>query len=393
MRWALPIGRVFGIGLRLHFTFLLLVGFIGYQGFLALGASGAGWAVALVLAVFACVVLHELGHSVVAQRLGVEVRSITLLPIGGVAALRSIPENPWHEMAITVAGPLMNLLIAGILLPVTGWPREFLWVHYPDNLMALLRTLVGVNLGLFVFNFIPAFPMDGGRMLRALLALWMSYRRATVVAATTGQMLAVLFIVAGLKFSVMWIMLGAFIFLAAEGEEKTVKMRSVLREVEVADVMTREVVTVTPQTPVRDVLAAMYRTGQDDFPVMDGDRLVGLVTRPTVIQTVNERGEHVAVAEIMDPDPPVLSPHNNVAWVHEQVMSEHYQGFPVLENGRLVGLLTPDNISRYLLLQESLKGWRPARATTPTPPRVSATAPPVANPPPPPKSAPPAVPS
>lgn len=393
MRWSLPLGRVFGIALRLHFTFLLLVAFIGYQGFLARGVSGAGWAVGLVLAVFACVVLHELGHSVVAQRLGVEVRSITLLPIGGVAALRSIPENPWHEMAITVAGPLMNLVVAGVLLPVTGWPREFLWVHYPDDLPGLLRTLVGVNLGLFVFNFIPAFPMDGGRMLRALLAMWMSYRRATVVAATTGQALAVLFIVAGLKFSVMWIVLGAFIFLAAEGEEKTVKMRSVLREVEVADVMTREVVTVTPQTPIRDVLAAMYRTGQDDFPVMEGERLVGLVTRPVVIQTVNQRGEAVPVAEIMDPDPPVLSPRNNVAWVHEQVMSEHYQGFPVLENGRLVGLLTPDNISRYLLLQESLKGWRPARATTPTPPPATAVVPPVATPPPPPKSAPPTVPS
>ena len=259
MRWSLPLGRLFGIVLRVHVTFLLLVAFIGYQGYLVAGGRGAGWAVALVCAVFTCIVIHELGHSLVAQQLGVEVRSITLLPIGGVAALRTIPENPWHEIAITVAGPLMNLIIACVLLPFTGLPREFLLVHYPHNFAGLLNTLVGVNLGLFAFNFIPAFPMDGGRLLRAVLALFVTYRRATVVAATVGQGLAIVFILAGLKFSVMWVVLGAFIFFAAEGEEKAVKMRSLLREVEVADVMARDFVTLTPGSPLRDALAVMYR--------------------------------------------------------------------------------------------------------------------------------------
>ncbi len=390
MRWSVPLGRIFGIALRLHVTFLLLVAFIGYQGYLVAGGRGAGWAVALVCSVFACIVIHELGHSVVAQRLGVEVRSITLLPIGGVAALRTIPENPWHEIAITLAGPMMNLIIACLLLPFTGWPTEFLLVHYPHDLAGLLKTLVGVNLGLFGFNFIPAFPMDGGRLLRAVLALFVSYRRATVVAATVGQGLAILFIVAGLKFSAMWIILGAFIFLAAEGEEKAVKMRSLLRDIEVADVMTREFVTLTPQAPLREALTAMYRTGQDDFPVQEGDRLAGWLTRQAVIDAINSHGEDTPVAAVMDADPPVLSPRNKVSWVHEQMMADHYQGFPVMENGRLVGLLGPDNISRYLLLQESLKPKRPARAPTPTPPPVIAAVPPTAAPPPPATTLPPA---
>ncbi len=390
MRWSVPVGRIFGIALRLHVTFLLLVAFIGYQGYLVAGGSGAGWAVALVCSVFACIVIHELGHSVVAQQLGVEVRSITLPPIGWVAALRTIPENPWHEIAITVAGPLMNLIIACVLLPFTGLPTEFLVVSYPHDMAGLLKTLVGVNLGLFAFNFIPAFPMDGGRLLRATLALFVSYRRATVVAAPVGQGLALLFIVAGLKFSAMWIILGAFIFLAAEGEEKAVKMRSLLREIEVADVMTRDFVTLAPHDPLRAALAAMYRTGQDDFPVRDGERLAGLLTRQAIIDAINTQGEDAPVAAAMDADPPVVSPRNKVSWVHEQMMAEHYQGFPVMEDGRLVGVLGPDNISRYLLLQESLKAKRRGRAPSPAPPPVIAAVPPTATPPPRAESVPPA---
>jgi len=161
MKWSLPIGRVFGISLRLHVTFLIFLAFIAYAGFMDLGLSGAGWAVAMFCSVFACIALHELGHSVVAQELGVQVKSITLLPIGGVAALRSIPENPWHEIAITVAGPMVNVAIACVLIPFTGLPSHWLIVDIPRSLHGLLLCLTQVNITLFAFNCIPAFPMEG----------------------------------------------------------------------------------------------------------------------------------------------------------------------------------------------------------------------------------------
>ena len=140
---------------------------------------------------------------------------------------------------------------------------------------------------------------------------------------------------------------------------------------------------------LRDALAVMYRTGQDDFPVVEQDRLVGLLTRQSVIDAIREGGEEIRVAEVMDTDPPVLSPRNKVSWVHEQMMAEHYQGFPVLEDGRLVGLFGPDHISRYLLLQESLRARRRGRAPSPRPPAVIAAVPPTATPPPPAESVPP----
>src|SRR5271169_3696156 len=142
MRWSVPIGRVSGITVRLHVTFLMFLVYIGYVGFQDEGLAGAGWAVAMFSSIFACIALHELGHSVVAQQLGVMVKSITLYPIGGVAALRSIPENPWHEIAITLAGPMVNAAIACVLLPFTGLPSHFLLVAMPQNLPGLLLSLV-----------------------------------------------------------------------------------------------------------------------------------------------------------------------------------------------------------------------------------------------------------
>src|SRR2546426_851015 len=143
MRWSLPLGRGFGVALRLRITFLLLLGWVGYEAFVAGGPSAAKWELLRVCLIFLCIILHELGHSVVAQRLGVEVKSITLLPIGGVAALRNIPENPWHEIAITVAGPMVNAAIAAVLLPIAGLPAMQDFVHIPQDFGGLLRALTG----------------------------------------------------------------------------------------------------------------------------------------------------------------------------------------------------------------------------------------------------------
>jgi Zn-dependent protease/predicted transcriptional regulator len=399
MRWSIPIGRVFGITLRLHVTFLLFLAFIGYGGFQDEGLAGAGWAVAMFVSIFACIALHELGHSVVAQQLGVQVKSITLLPIGGVAALRSIPENPWHEIAITVAGPMVNAAIACALIPLTGLPSHWFIVSMPRDVHGLLLSLAQANITLFLFNFIPAFPMDGGRLLRAILALALPYRRATAIAATVGQGLAILFILVGFKFSFWLVIIGAFIFMGAEGEERIVSMRSVLRDLDVEDVMNRDFAVLSPADPVAHGIELIYQTGQDDFPVIEDGQLVGIVTRPALVEAMNARGPDAPVREIVDSDVAVVSPREKVVHVYEEIINGETNSVAVQDAGRLVGVLSPENISRYLLVQSSIKSPRRRRAPaapprlaisqTPAPPPVISAVPPIVAPRPPEESVPP----
>jgi Zn-dependent protease/predicted transcriptional regulator len=388
VKWSLPIGRVFGISLRLHITFLMFLAFIAYGGFVDAGLDGAGWAVAMFCSIFACIALHELGHSVVAQQLGVQVKSITLLPIGGVAALRSIPENPWHEIAITVAGPMVNAAIACALIPFTGTPSQWLIVAMPQNLHGLLLSLTQANLTLFVFNFIPAFPMDGGRLLRAVLALVLPYRQATTIAAMVGQGLAILFVVVGLKFSFWLVLIGAFIFLGAEGEERVVRMRSVLRDLNVEDVMNRGVAILSPTNPVSRGVELIYQSGQDDFPVIDQGQLVGVVTRSDLVESMNAQGANTPVMSIMETDITLASPREKLAQACEGIINgTNTTAVVVVEDGRLVGMVSPENINRYLLLQSSLKSPRRRRARgvpprlatsqTPAPPPVISGVPPI----------------
>jgi Zn-dependent protease/CBS domain-containing protein len=391
MKWSLPIGRVSGISLRLHVTFLMFLAFIAYAGFMDVGLSGAGWAVAMFCSVFACIALHELGHSVVAQQLGVQVRSITLLPIGGVAALRNFPENPWHEIAITVAGPMVNAAIACVLIPFTGTPSHWLIVAMPQDVHGLLLSLTQANITLFVFNFIPAFPMDGGRLLRAVLALALPYRQATTIAAMVGQGLAILFVVAGLKFSFWLVLIGVFIFLGAEGEERFVRMRSVLRNLNVEDVMSREVAMLSPSDPVSRGIELIYQTGQDDFPVLEQGRLVGIVARSGLIEAMNAHGANTPVMAIMNANVTLASPWEKLMSACEEIISgTTTNAVVVVDDGRLVGMVSPENINRYLSVQSNIKSPRRRRATgvppslvtsqTPAPPPVISGVPPIVAP-------------
>ena len=381
MRWSFPIGRVSGITLRLHVTFLL---FLGWVAFSADSAVLAKWELLRVCLIFSCIALHELGHSLVAQQLGVEVRSITLLPIGGVAALRRLPENSWHEIAITVAGPLVNAVIAAGLLPIAGWPSLTDLVTIPHDTGSLVRALAGTNIVLVVFNLIPAFPMDGGRLLRAVLGLVCSYRRATTVAAFVGQGLAILFMVFGWRHEA-WVLLliGVFIFFGADGEDKLVRTRSLLADYEVGDLMRREFVTLAPTDTVACGLQKVYQAGQDAFPVLAAGQLLGMVDRPALLSAVNKLGPQAMVGTVMDGRFLVVQPRDRVALVQDEIMSDGWGSVPVVDRGRLVGLLLPDNISRFQMVQAGVKAKRRSAVAwrTPTPPPVIGAVPPIADPP------------
>ena len=397
MKWSVPIGRVNGISLRLHVTFLIFLVFIAYSGLVEAGFNGAYWAVVMFSSIFGCIILHELGHSLVAQQLGVQVKSITLLPIGGVAALRSIPENPWHEIAITVAGPMVNAAIGCILIPFTGIPSHWLIVGIPENLHELLECLVQANVTLFLFNLIPAFPMDGGRLLRAVLALALPYARATTAAAMVGQGLAILFVVAGLKFSFWLVLIGAFIFFGAEGEERVVRMRGALRNLRVADVMNRDVVILSPTDPLSRGVELLYQTGQDDFPVVDA-HLVGLVTRSALVEAMNTHPPDTPIANILDTDVIISSPEARLLQACDGIINgTNPKSVVVVDDGQLAGMVSAENINRYLGVWSNVRSSRrrrrseqsrppqavpPRLATwqTPTPPPVISGAPPIASP-------------
>jgi Zn-dependent protease len=227
MRSSLKVASIFGIEVRIHLTFLLFLVWIWFSYYQVAGFTGAVQGVLFILALFACVLLHEFGHALAARGFGIETPDITLLPIGGVARLSRIPEKPWQELVVAIAGPLVNVVIAGVLIFVIHTSATLEQLEYLENpRIELLAKLASVNVMLVLFNLIPAFPMDGGRVLRALLAMAMPYARATQIAAWIGQGLAVVFGILGffgipflgISANPFLIFIAFFIFVGAQQE-------------------------------------------------------------------------------------------------------------------------------------------------------------------------------
>ena len=193
MRWSIKIARIAGIDVRIHITFLLFLAWIGFTYYQVGGSAAAIDGVLFILALFGCVLLHEFGHALAARGFGIRTPDITLLPIGGVARIQRMPDRPWQELVVAIAGPLVNVVIAAVLIFVMGRRAEFQYLeHLEQPGVEMLAKLASVNISLVLFNLIPAFPMDGGRALRALLSFWMDRITATMVAARLGQFLAII---------------------------------------------------------------------------------------------------------------------------------------------------------------------------------------------------------
>ena len=369
VKWSLLICRVAGIRIQIHVTFGLLLVWFWLGGYQDARWNGVVWATIFLAAIFLCVVLHELGHSLVAQRFGITVRDITLLPIGGVASLSSIPEKPQQELAITVAGPLVNVVIFSLLYLVgTYVPMEipFSWfgsqlTHFPLDIAELWAVMLYVNLVMVVFNLLPAFPMDGGRILRASLVHWLGYVRATNVAATCGQIIASLFLFGSFSLllagenSFIWLgVIGAVIFIAAGSERRMVTIRHALRDATVADAMSRDFGSLAPADTIGHCLEKSIRGGQEDFPVLDEGELIGLLDRDTLRAALRETGPDTPVGKVMRRRFPALTPEASLMDVHTTMFSADWKSLPVRSNGALVGWLSRENIGRFFAVQEVL---------------------------------------
>src|SRR5437016_1682511 len=306
MKWSWKFGTVAGIDLYVHATFFLLIAWVGITYWLAGGSAAALSGIAFILALFACVVLHELGHALTARRYGIRTRDITLLPIGGVSRLERIPDDPRQEVWVSLAGPAVNVVIAAVLyawllLSQTSRPLSVLTMARGPFLERLLL----VNVSLAVFNLLPAFPMDGGRVLRALLAMRMDYVRATQVSAHVGQAMALVFGLLGLFTNPFLVFIALFVWIGAAQEASMVQMRTALSGIPVSRAMLTDFHTVAPDDTAKRVLELILAGSQQDFPVLDGGqgsqggRLSGVLLRSDVLKALAQRASDWRVRDIM----------------------------------------------------------------------------------------------
>lgn len=359
---GIPLFKVRGIQIRMHITFPLILAWGAIQfGLLAgRGLSGAAFGVVVTAILFAIVVLHELGHSVAAQSFGVPVRQIVLLPIGGVAQLGRIPEKPSQELVIAIAGPLVNFLLAGAMLVVglvAGAElglrnlRLLMFEFGRASLTAVFSYVFVSNLLLGLFNLLPAFPMDGGRILRALLATRMSYPRATSTAVTIGRGIAWLMGLWGfLGGGVFLVLIAVFIYVGAGQEGQMVQVRSVLRGLTVGQAYSRQVQSLTPASTLREAVELTRSTLQSEFPILQNGRLLGLLTHPQLIEGLNQGASEATVDRYMRTDVREISPGDSLYLAQSLLTELRVDALPVVEDGHFVGLVTSRDVSEVYRL-------------------------------------------
>ncbi|RWF79845.1 MAG: CBS domain-containing protein [Mesorhizobium sp.] len=357
MSWSLNLGTIAGTTVRVHFTFLLLLVWIWLTHY-RIGGTPAAWeGVAFIIAVFACVVLHEFGHIAAARYFGIGTPDITLFPIGGVARLERMPEEPGQEFVIAVAGPLVNVAIAALIFALLGGSAGVeQMAGIEDPRMNFLARLAGVNVFLVLFNMIPAFPMDGGRILRAALAARLSWSRATQIAATIGQGLAFVFGFVGLFYNPLLIFIGIFVYLAAAAEAQNAQIREVATSVLVGDVMITEFARLERSATLDEAIEMLLATTQHDFPVTDtAGHLKGLVTRNDMIRTLKEKGPAEPVASAMRSDIPKIHYRKSLEESLRLMQQADVPAVAVVDSSdRLVGLMTHETIGEMLMVRSAV---------------------------------------
>lgn len=350
MKWSFKIGSIMGIPVKIHLTFLLLLVLIYFAGTAVIGTGGLDGVIFVVL-VFASVVFHELSHALVARHYGIDVVDITLLPIGGVARMAKPPERPKEEIFIAIAGPAASFVLAFALWFALDIFGDGVTVSDFSVKGSLLAQLTAVNVVLAVFNLLPAFPMDGGRILRGVLALKMSQYRATHIAVGVGQVLAIVLFFLGLwTLNPFMILIALFVYIGAETEERQVGIMISLGGATARHAMSTDIEVLRPTATVADAAELSCRGFQADFPVMDGSRLVGLVTRETIVEALHRQGPAVTVQEVMVRDFPVAGEQSSLIDVLQKIQETGYKAVPILRGADLKGIITLEQIGRYNML-------------------------------------------
>ncbi len=357
MKWSWKLGTFAGIDVFMHATFLLIIGWVGFSYWQQTGTlAGTLEGILFTLLLFGCVVLHEYGHALTARRYGIKTRDITLYPIGGVARLERMPDKPIQELWVSLAGPAVNVFIAAIL---------FAWLIFSNALQPLanlsltggsfIQRLLLVNVTLVLFNLIPAFPMDGGRVLRASLALRMEYTRATQIAASIGQGMALIFGFIGLFTNPFLLFIAFFVWIGAGQEASMVQMKTALGGIPVGQVTITDYQSLAPQETLSRAVELILAGSQTDFPVVENDKVIGVLTRKEILAALSQQDRGVPIAAIMDRDFQVAETNEMLELAFARLQTCGCHTMPVTENGRLVGLLTADNVGEFLMIQSVMR--------------------------------------
>jgi Zn-dependent protease len=353
VRWSLKIARLGGTSLYLHLTFFLLIALVAFAGWQQGGPEAAVDGVVFVLLVFLCVVLHEYGHVAAAAYYGIRTPSITLLPIGGLASLERMPDRPGQELVVAIAGPLVNVVIVAILLLVLDARFDLSQIGALERAqMSLAGRLAAINVLLVLFNLIPAFPLDGGRVLRALLAMRLDRARATRLAARIGQAFAVVFAIVGLFNYPLLLLIAVFLFFAAEAEAGQEEMRASFSGYRARDAMITRYESLLPDATAEDAGRLLLQTTQQEFPVVaPGGRLVGMVTRRALVDAMRRSGSATPVSDFMVADLQTVPEDEPLESVMAKISKSATRAVAVMSRARgFVGYINAENASELYML-------------------------------------------
>lgn len=361
MKWSFKAARCAGIDVYVHATFFILLAWAGISIWQRQANAGAViGGIGFIVVLFVCVVLHEFGHALTARHFGIRTRNITLLPIGGVAALERMPEDPKQELLVALAGPAVNMVIALALwgwLALTGGLAGAADVATTDG--PLLARLMAINVVLAVFNLLPALPMDGGRVLRALLAMRLERGKATRIAASVGQILAVGMAVFGFFYSPLLMFIALFVWVGALAEAGSANLKSLLDGVSVADAMLTDIQHLAPEDSLSRVIDLTLAGTQQDFPVMNHGAVSGVLTQASLLAGLREAGSDARVGDWMQRDVKILDAHEPLAKALERLRESPGGLAPVYDAGRLVGFIDMNNITELIRFQETLYDRHP----------------------------------
>jgi len=340
MPWSLKFGSILGIPIELHITFLLLLLIFSIFGFIPL---------LIILLLFTSVLVHELAHSLVGRHYGAKIKKITLLPIGGVSQMEAIPKG--HEFAIAVIGPITSIAIGAVLLllgTLFGFNMYFdlNWIQL-ESLRDIFRVVMSLNFLLGLFNIIPAFPMDGGRVLRAFLASKMDYLKATEISVRIGQGLAIVFAFVGILYNPWLIIIAFFIYMGGMGEYQSTQMSTALKGIKVKDLMVKDIVTVSPYDTLEDFEKVLIEKRHKGYPVVSEGKVIGIITTNELLSVPRAKWFETKIQDVMTKDIIIASPEMEVFELHTKLTEKNLGRAPVLEKGQLVGFISKTDILRF----------------------------------------------
>lgn len=367
MKWSFRLINVAGIPIRIHMTFFLILLLGAFQwGSMTGTLNGAVFGIALMVLLFVCVTFHELGHSLIARIFGIPVRQIVLLPLGGIAQITKNPDKPWQDLLIAIAGPLVNVFIAILLLAALGFSTapQMLTAHglLPNemsnkpSLTTLLSWLLMANVSLAVFNLIPAFPLDGGRVFRALIAMFTGYPQATRIAGAFGQLIAIVLGIYGvLNSQFLLTLIAVFIFFGAGQETAEAEAKTVLNTLRVGDAYNKHALTLVVGDRVSRAVDYILTSYQPDFAVLQGSNIIGIVTRNDVLEALATHVDDTFVTDVMDREFLKIEAGQSLDETRRTMVEQGTRIAAVFNGANYLGLISMEDIAEAFKVQAFLE--------------------------------------